>query len=53
MIGVEGVVHDITEQKQLETRLQSEKLKLEEILSFDERVSSIRNLDRLCRFYRR
>jgi diguanylate cyclase (GGDEF)-like protein/PAS domain S-box-containing protein len=50
VIGVEGVVHDITEQKQLETRLQSEKLKLEEILSFDERVSSIRNLDRLVDF---
>ncbi|MCB9770963.1 MAG: diguanylate cyclase [Candidatus Omnitrophica bacterium] len=50
VIGVEGIVHDITEKKVLEAELQNEKVKLEEILGFDERVSSIRNLDRLVDF---
>lgn len=50
VIGVEGIVHDISEKKILEERLQNEKIKLEEILGFDERVTSIRNLDRLVDF---
>jgi diguanylate cyclase (GGDEF)-like protein/PAS domain S-box-containing protein len=50
VIGVEGVVHDISEKKVLEAKLQNEKVKLEEILGFDERVTSIRNLDRLVDF---
>jgi len=50
VIGVEGVLHDISEKKVLEARLQNEKIKLEEILGFDERVTSIRNLDRLVDF---
>ncbi|MCC6759099.1 MAG: diguanylate cyclase [Candidatus Omnitrophica bacterium] len=50
VIGIEGVVHDVTEKKVLEAKLQNEKVKLEEILGFDERVTSIRNLDRLVDF---
>lgn len=50
VIGIEGVVHDVTEKKALEAKLQNEKVKLEEILGFDERVTSIRNLDRLVDF---
>lgn len=50
IIGVEGVVSDITEKKQLEEKLRIEKTKLEEILNFDESVSCIRNLDRLLDF---
>ncbi len=50
VIGVEGIVHDVSEKKALEEKLQNEKIKLEEILGFDERVTSIRNLDRLMDF---
>ena len=50
VIGVDGVAHDISEKKVLEAKLQNEKVKLEEILGFDERVTSIRNLDRLTDF---
>lgn len=50
VIGVEGIVHDVSEKKALEAKLQNEKIKLEEILGFDERVTSIRNLDRLVDF---
>jgi diguanylate cyclase (GGDEF)-like protein/PAS domain S-box-containing protein len=49
-IGVEGIVHDVSEKKVLEVSLQNEKVKLEEILGFDEHVTSIRNLDRLVDF---
>ena len=47
VIGVEGVVLDITEKKKLEENLKTEKLKLEQILSFDETISMLRNLDQL------
>jgi diguanylate cyclase (GGDEF)-like protein/PAS domain S-box-containing protein len=50
VIGVEGIVHDVTDKKLLEEQLKMEKLKLEEILLFDERISAIRNLDKLVDF---
>lgn len=50
MIGVEGVVHDITVKKRLEDRLEIEKAKLEQILVFDERVSTIHDLNQLMDF---
>jgi len=50
IFGVEGVVNDVTEKKQLEKQLALEKKKLEEILNFDEKVGSIRKLDRLYDF---
>ena len=49
-IGMEGIVHDITDKKILEEELRVEKLKLEEILSFDEDISIIRKLDKLIDF---
>jgi diguanylate cyclase (GGDEF)-like protein/PAS domain S-box-containing protein len=48
--GIEGVVTDVTEKKELEKKLSFEKQKLEEILGFDEKVSSIRKFDRLYDF---
>ena len=50
IIGVEGVVHDITEKLRLEERLQFEKNKLEQLLFFDEKVGSIHKLDELVDF---
>lgn len=50
IIGVEGVVHDITDKKQLEENLQFERNKLEQLLFFDEKVSSIHKLDDLVDF---
>jgi len=50
VIGVEGVVHDVTEKRNLEEELLAEKRKLEQILHFDEKISSIRDLDVLVDF---
>lgn len=50
VVGVEGVVRDVTEKAHLTQRLKTEKEKLEEILNFDEKVSSIRRLDKLVDF---
>jgi len=50
VIGVEGVVLDITFQKKLEEDLTVEKRKLEEILGFDQKLSSIRKFDVLIDF---
>jgi len=41
---------DITERMKLEERIKIERLKLEEIIGFDEKVSRIRKLDRLIDF---
>ena len=49
-IGIQGVFHDITRRKQLEEKLLLEKVKFEELLSFDEKISSIRKLDQLVDF---
>jgi len=45
-----SVWKDITERKKLEDKLKIERLKLEEIVGFDEKVSRIRKLDRLIDF---
>jgi len=50
VIGLAAVCTDVTERKSLTERLQLEKSKLEDILSFDERVNAIRKLDRLVDF---
>ena len=50
VIGIEGIVHDVTQKKLLADELHAEKLKLEEILSFDEDISIIRKLDKLVDF---
>ena len=50
VMGVEGVVYDITFNKKLEEALLTEKRKLEEILGFDEKISSIRKFDALIDF---
>lgn len=50
IIGVEGIVRDITEKAKLEEQLAVEKRKLEEILGFDEKLSSLRKIDRLTDF---
>jgi len=47
IIGVQGVVNDITEEKRLRNDLEVEKAKLEQIVGFDEKVSSIRKIDKL------
>ena len=50
VIGIEGIVHDITDKKSLEDDLLAEKIKLEEILSFDEDISAIRKIEKLIDF---
>lgn len=50
IIGVEGVVIDITQKKRLEKVLLAEKQKLEQILGFDEKVAAIRKFDALIDF---
>jgi diguanylate cyclase (GGDEF)-like protein/PAS domain S-box-containing protein len=50
IIGTEGIVHDVTKHKELEEAILTEKRKLEEILGFDEKVSSIRKFDQLIDF---
>ncbi|MBF0385896.1 MAG: PAS domain S-box protein, partial [Candidatus Omnitrophica bacterium] len=50
IIGIEGVVIDITEKKRLEIELKREKIKLEQILNFEEEVSKIRKSERLFDF---
>lgn len=50
VIGVEGIVYDVTEKKRLEERLLLEKNKLEQILGFDEGIATIHSLDQLVDF---
>jgi len=50
VIGYEGVIHDITNQKRLEEDLLTEKRKMEEILDFEEKISVIKEFDRLVEF---
>jgi len=49
-IGFEGVLQDITAQKRLEEELLIEKRKLEQILAFDEQISTIREYNQLIDF---
>jgi len=50
IIGLQGVVSDITHKRKQMQRLCAEKDKLEQILSFDEKVNSIHNLNNLTDF---
>lgn len=50
IIGFEGVLQDITAQKRLEEELLTEKRKLEQILAFDEQISTIREYNQLIDF---
>lgn len=50
IIGFEGVLQDITVQKRLEEELLTEKRKLEQILAFDEQISTIREYNQLIDF---
>ncbi len=50
VLGVEGVVVDITERKKLQEALVTEKKKFEQVLGFDETVGAIRKFDTLIDF---
>src|SRR3989338_5763363 len=50
IIGFEGVLQDITAQKRLEEELLTEKRRLEQILAFDEQISTIREYNQLVDF---
>ncbi|MCK5214981.1 MAG: diguanylate cyclase [Candidatus Omnitrophica bacterium] len=50
VIGSQGIVVDITHKKKKERRLYAEKVKLEQVLSFDEKINTIRNLNKLTDF---
>ncbi len=47
VVGVEGIVIDITDKIKLEDSLLNEKSKLEQILEFDERLATIHRVDKL------
>jgi diguanylate cyclase (GGDEF)-like protein/PAS domain S-box-containing protein len=47
VIGLEGIVHDVTENIRLEGALIKEKQKLEQLLKFDEMIGSIKEFDEL------
>ncbi|MCK5260372.1 MAG: diguanylate cyclase [Candidatus Omnitrophica bacterium] len=48
VIGIEGIVHNVTRRNQLEEDLMTEKKKLEQLLEFDEAVSPIKDFDELA-----
>jgi len=50
VIGTEGVVLDTTEKRKLEEDLKTEKLKLEQILEFNERISTLHHHDELVKY---
>ncbi len=50
IIGVEGIVHDITEKKKIEEAFKNEKDKLTQILNFEESLSLIHEVERLGKF---
>ena len=50
IIGVEGIVHDITEKKKIEEAFKDEKDKLTQILNFEESLSLIHDVKRLGEF---
>lgn len=50
IIGIDGIVHEVTDKNQLEQELLIEKQKLEQILGFDEAINSIREFDELAGF---
>lgn len=50
VIGMEGIVHNVTEKSQLEEAVSTEKQKLEQILEFDETISLMKELDKLVKY---
>ncbi len=50
VIGIEGIVLDITENKRLQEELLQEKNKLEQLLIFSERLGGIHRMDKLSDF---
>jgi len=50
IIGVQGIVNDITGRKRLGKSLKAEKFKLEEILSFDEHITTLHEEEDLADF---
>ena len=47
IVGIDGIVHDVTDKNQLEEELITEKTKLEQILELDEEISVIKEFDQL------
>ena len=47
VIGIEGIMYNVTEKSQLKEELVMEKQKLEQLLEFDETISSIQDFDEL------
>ncbi|MCR4336407.1 MAG: PAS domain S-box protein [Candidatus Omnitrophica bacterium] len=50
VIGVEGIVHDITEKKKIEEAFKDEEDKLNQVLRFEEGLSLIHDVERLGQF---
>ncbi len=50
VIGIEGIVHDVTEKKKIEEMFKEEKDKLAQILNFEESLSLIHNVERIGTF---
>jgi len=47
IVGIDGIVHEITDKNRLEEALSIEKRKLEQILELDEEIGSIKEFDQL------
>ncbi|MCK5012642.1 MAG: diguanylate cyclase [Candidatus Omnitrophica bacterium] len=47
VIGIEGIMHNVTEKHQLEEELLMEKQKLEQLLEFDEAIGPVKDFDEL------
>ncbi len=47
VLGVEGVIEDVTQRKKLERELRTEKTRLEQILDIDEKISPSLEIDRI------
>jgi len=50
VIGIDGIVHDVTDKNRLKETVLTEKTKLEQILKFDEEVNSIKEFDELIEY---
>lgn len=50
IIGVEGIVHDISEKKKIEEMFKDEKDKLTQVLSFEESLSLVHHVDKIGKF---
>lgn len=50
VIGIEGIVHDVTEKKKIEEMFKEEKDKLTQILNFEESLSLIHKIEQLGKF---